>query len=885
MRDFIKKQIQERMNIASKNNEPEEEVSNEAILEYTSLFQELDDLSLNGSEDGNTRKLGMDIPLVDDDAEIESVEFDVGGGKLKDIPDTAAIQEAYDGMKTFDQFYQEAYEELTRLPRESESGFERRVNEHAQEMYNEYCAEAEACGYFGFDKINITDERVPSKLMVNFGSIAEGSNDNFVTKVNAFFGTDEEHNITKKQLDSVHLVKEGALKNIGKSLKAYMESAYDVDPDTSVWEVCTPKSIIVPKGNADSFCVVVEYTNEVTGKNEYFGWTAPVTNTDNDVTIDSCEKFNMESFINETQYENHDKFIQEQAQATMEERIIQRRRPSRFFQEAIDLGGEGGDAAPAEGGDATTEAPAEGGGDAATTDAPAEGDAAEGTGEKKETAAVNNVSTEIAEKVANDTNNDAEAEDEQVTFEDDEVNPDTNVNEPDAGSIDDTPVEDDITGDESTEGATDEADDMLNDLDTGNDTGTEDTSLDEEPMEGDEGTPDVDNVDDMSVNELLELGSESLKNMKVGDLKELIKNGDENAIQEAFFLTPKNINKEVDIKLRECLGILNDTTIEAPKLLGKFKIKGHKLNRTLSKAVKMTKVYSSDEIASIKKLNTALSQLLLALKKKPENYGSAIKSKIIDFTKAAKVVGAIVEDKLGKTGSTEVMQEGFVQEGLFLSAGNAKKRLGRKITPVYADMASIARSVDNGALTKGKLTKMYKPAKKNRTIGWDAGDQGGLTLSKTQVYDVNTPQSENLHDLQRVLSKIIRKPKVQSAFSGDEMDLISDLMDRIDDFVDMVESLMYENSDNTVLVEKIGELAKKLVDILQKLNDVCNSIGVDSSKVTDPSLDVEKPEVEDSAPVDDDEEEIEIPGDDETIEVLPDEDDDTDENDEEGEDE
>jgi hypothetical protein len=146
MRDFIKKQIQERMNIASTNTaEPENEVSNEAILEYASLFQELDDLSMEGTEAGNTRKLGMDIPL-DDDTEIESVEFDIAGGKVKDIPDTAAIQESYDGMKTFDKFYQEAYETLTRLPRESESGFGRRVQEYAEEMYNEYCAEAEACG-------------------------------------------------------------------------------------------------------------------------------------------------------------------------------------------------------------------------------------------------------------------------------------------------------------------------------------------------------------------------------------------------------------------------------------------------------------------------------------------------------------------------------------------------------------------------------------------------------------------------------------------------------------------------------------------------------------------------------------------------------------------
>ena len=70
-------------------------------------------------------------------------------------------------MKTYDQFYQEAYESLTRMPRENDSAFERRAYELAEKMYNEYCADAEACGYFGFDKINIADEKVPSKINVN----------------------------------------------------------------------------------------------------------------------------------------------------------------------------------------------------------------------------------------------------------------------------------------------------------------------------------------------------------------------------------------------------------------------------------------------------------------------------------------------------------------------------------------------------------------------------------------------------------------------------------------------------------------------------------------------------------------------------------------------
>lgn len=876
MRDFIKKQIQERMNVASKNNEPEE-VSNEAILEYASLFQELDDLSLEGSEDGNTRKLSMDMPL-DDDAELEAVEFDLGSGKVKDVPDTASIQESYNGMKTFDKFYQEAYESMTRLPRESEGGFERRVREYAEEMYNEYCTDAEACGYFGFDKINISNDKVPSKLNVNFGTMSDGSSDNFVTKVNTFFATDADHNITQKQLDSVELVKNGALKHMGSSLKAYMESTYDVDKDTSVWDVCTPKTLIVPKGNADSFCVVVEYTNEVTGKNEYFGWTAPVSNTDDTITMESCEKFNMESFINETQYENHDKFVQEQKEIAIEERATRRVRPQRFFQEAIDLGGDTSTEASAAADTASTDTGSTEENADASTEAPAD--------ENKETAAVNNVSTEIAEKVANDTQNDAESNDEQVTFSD-ETNPDANINTPDAGSLDDAPVEDDMVGDEGT--PSDDADNMLNDLDTSTDAGNvgDDSNLDEEPIEGTdeagaEGTTgDVENIDDMSVNDLLKMGTESLKNMKVGDLKNLIASGDNEAIQEAFIITSKNVNKEVDIKLRKCLGILNDNKDSADKILVKFKGEGHKLNRLLSKAARMTpKVYSSDEVASIKKLNSSLGELLLALRKKPENYAAAIKGKIADFNKEAKVVGAIVEDKLGKQNEDGVLQEAFVQEGLFLSANNAKKRLSRKITPVYADMASIAKSFDSGSLTKGKLTKMYKPRKESRTLGWDPGDQGGLSSSRTKEYDINTPQSENINDLQRILSKIIRKPKIHSAFTMDEMSLISDLMDRIDDFVDMVESLMYENSDNSILVTKIGELAKKLSDILQHLNDVCNASEIDSSKVTDSKTQVEEPEV-DETPADDDEPEIEIPGDDEGIEEEPD----VEEDEEEGEDE
>ena len=863
MRDFIKKQIQERMNVASKNNESVEEVSNETILEYASLFQELDDLSLEGTEAGNTRKLGIEIPL-DDEAELETVEFDIPGGKVKDVPDTASIQESYDGMKTFDQFYQEAYESLTRLPRESDGGFERRVTELAEQMYNEYCADAEACGYFGFDKINISDEKVPSKINVNFGAMSEGSNDNFVTKVNTFFATDAEHNITKKQLDSVNLVKQGALKNIGTSLKAYMESNYDVPEDASVWDICTPKTIIVPKGNADSFCVVVEYTNELTGKNEYFGWTAPVSSKNDEsadaVTMESCERFNMESFINETQYENHDKFIQESAIEETNERLSRRVRPQRFFQEAIDLGGEGGNEggedaapsgddlgggdAPAEGGDTSAE-----GDDTATTDT----DATEGGEKKDNTAAVNNVSSEIAEKVANDTQNDAEANDEQVTFSDDEVNPDSNVGTADGG-LDDTPVEDDITGDESVDGANDAADDMLNDLDnsTGDTEDLGDESLDEEPLEDQDPAEAVENIDDLSVNELLKMGTESLKNMKVGDLKSLIASGDDEAIQEAFVITPKNVNKEVDFKLRECLGILNDKNMTADKLLGKFKVKGHKLNRLLSKAAKMTKVYSSDEVGSIKKLNTALGELLLALRKRgAENYGSAIKGKIKDFNKEAKVVAAIVEDKMGKnTTDTAVMQEAFL-------LSNINDKLTKALIPVKADMSDLSEKYQAGQLTRGRLIKKYSSSTNEMN-----SNMGGWQDSTITGY---SKHAKNIDSALKLLNKALRKKTV------DKAELIEKLADKLDIVSDYIETVIDDKNENKEYVNMVGKLAGEIVDLIDQFTGDSDTPAPVEPEVEEP---VETTPEDDTTPAETEESEVaevEIPEDDEGIEEEPEE--------------
>lgn len=900
MIDYIKKQINGQMgNNVTKPVEDVADVPNEAILEYAHIFQEFDDLSVKGTDAGRERKMVLDIP-IEDDVELTTVEFNLDGGRVEDVPGdaTAATIKEYTEMKTYESFYQEAYNSITRLPRESEASFASRAANVANKRYESYCEYATCKGLFGFDKIDLDDKRVPSKLNIDFGPIEPGSNKSFVTKVNTYFGTDEKHQITKKQLDSVNLVKDGAFTRIGEPLMAYMESNYDIPTGSSVWDVCTPKNLIVPKGNNDSFCVVLEYTNEITGKNEYFGWTQPTVfqeglfgknddkketltdekakefilkNVDNsssigeafkrgniDISLDSKSgeikitskevgsvtimsfnaridgktkklrkakignkwvvesvdmskmiSINMESFINEEQYENRDIYIQECA---VEIERPKRPMPSRFFQEAMDF-----DGGSSEGDGGSDLPPVEGSGSDDTSSEPtSDSDTSVDTGNvsdapesnddssDKEEATVNDVSEQIAEKVAAQTQQDVtdtnSSDDTSITFDDDGDS---------TSDID--------TSETAGEGAS--VDDQLDDLDNsmGDDTSDDDMPMDDMSDTGDAGDIDIEN---MTIDQMIESGTEKLKGMTISQIKQFISSNDSETVQEAFIITKKNVNKELDVNLRKCLGILNDNQMNIEKLLRSFKIAGMKLNRVLVKAVKMKDIYSSDEQGSISKLNKILTDLMTSLKhSKDQSHVATIKRLVREFVAQSKIVGAFVEDKLNGP-TSEAVQEGFVQEGFFLSEKNAKKRLANKIQPVFIDISSIVRAYKDGKLSKGKLSKMYKPknASKRVTLG---GDDDLLKFSKTRDVNINTPEMNNIDALEKVINKILRKKNVQTAFSSDELAKIEELYDIIDDFMDFVESIIYDNSGNESLLDLVGKDASKIVDILNGLYVSC----------------------------------------------------------------
>ena len=860
MLDYIKSQISARQ-AANKPAAPTvDDVPDEAILEYATLFQELADLSMEGN-DTSTRRMALDIP-IEDDVEVTTVEFDLATGVVDDVPgDATVIESAYQGMKTFDKFYEEAFNSLTRMPRETNSAFDARVTAKANEMYTEYCNDAKEYGYFGFGSIDVKDERVPETLKVDFGPIRSDETNSFICKVPVSYAVDEKRNITKKQLDSINLVRGGAFKHIGPSLAAYMESTYTIPEAVSLWDAVTPTKLWVPKGNGDSFCVVLEFTNELTGKQEFFGWTRPVyteakkenaaPSDENNITMESCVEINMNSYANENNWCTRSEAIKiEEAMANDNSKKIPMRAINRFqrvYQEAIDFGGAESTATPDAGAtnppamdntansdtnvDAGANTDANATPDATATDAgaatPAQPDGGDANGTdttgdaNKETAAVNDVSSQIADKVADDTVNAA------TNAAGGNMDPNTGAEEGETITFDDgtnnsVPVGSD-TGDDFGASVDDQLDELNN---TGNDLASDTDDNSDVDFSGinDDGSIDLDN---MTIDQLIEQGSEKLKQMPLGEIKKFLASDDPGAVQEAVIITSGNVNKGLEVSIRQCLGILN-SNLKFNDIAKNFSHAGKKLYKYAYKASKMEKIFDGEERTKLANLGKATGDLLNTFsrkgvamyKKNPSAFGAVVKV----FTDAANEVSSFVSQKIDKNVQESAL---IVQEGLFLSASNAKSRLARKASFVHADMDAIIKADEGGYLTKGKLSKMYKPKTESRktTVG---ADSDFVKSSRSSDVEVNTPHSNYLSDLTRIANKILRKDKVQKAFTREEIGNISDMLDNIDDFVDMVEAIIYDNTsvNNDSIIKKIVEEAKK---ILENINTILESAGMSTA--------------------------------------------------------
>lgn len=633
MFEFIKTGLEEKM---AKNNPPQQEVvteskndneiSDETILEYSSMFNELDGLSVEGTEAGKVRKMSIDIP-IEDDLDVDTIEISLKDNRVVDVPMDATIQETYKHVKTFDDFVTEVENKTLKFTRESDSAYKDRVHMEAAKLFDAYQEDLRARGLYGNEKICVTESCVPNIIKVNLGQIT--------SKLPVKYQMDKNNNIVRRQLDSVNTIRNGAFSNIENELSVQMESAGIMTKGENVWDYITPVGIFIAEGDPTSFNAVLEYAVDSTGEKKYMAWSRLAKTPDHEVveesSIDTVANNNIQMFV-ESSFASKVSAVNEieHKKAHKPSRLISRE----IFQEAIDFGGDDSSSSSDDGGDP----PAIDGDDSASTDDTSSDGTNTDSNNDTETAAVNDVSDQIVEKVAEKTKQQAEEQngvdssmddfDSNVTFDDGSTN--------DVG--DDTSVDDGM----------DDSSDELGDLsDTSMSFGPSDEGgMDEE--DDSEGFDDnLEDLDNLTINDLVERGSEKLKGMTLSEIKSFIQTATPGEIQEAFILTKGNINKEMDIKIRNCLGILNNNELTLKQIIMKFKFEGKKLNRVLTKAAKMNDVYSNNEVIEITKLNKALTDLTVNLKLANQSDNTSIvKTQIKAFVSQTKVVGNIIESKL-----------------------------------------------------------------------------------------------------------------------------------------------------------------------------------------------------------------------------------------------
>ena len=646
MLEYIKQQLQE-MNPAPQEDAVQEQLMDEAVLDCAHLFQEFDDLTMNGTITNGPRQFAnVDIPLADD-IEITSVELNLLDNRVVDVPMDATVQESIGAglMKTFEDFYQEALESNVPRGRETQGVFEDRCYRIAEAEFQKYRDYIIQEGLFGFDKIPITDPRVPTTAQLNCGTRKGNA---YVVFLNVYFQVDKKNRITKKQLETIQDFQ-------SRAAQAYLSSELqkivfekwggmcNCDSVENIWDHVSPCELLVPVDPADQYCTVIvfEFAEFDVKKSLVYTVTIPKGNKrgeapEKGLTGDLKEigQNKIESMHAITKRTGN-KIAQEAAEWKPREL---NRFGSEYYQEGIDFGDA--DAPPSAdanassvsfgNGDAAPDANA-GGADAAA--APAEGDA---NAEPKEVAVANNVSDQIAEKVADETQNDANETEGLSVDGVDDATADADVSDLDNS---DAPTEEEVNADlgDVDENSTDEAD----------------------------ATSDVD-VDNMTPEELKAAAADKIEKMTFQQIKDFLNNGEgttsdaapegDEGVQEAFFLTRGNIGKELDIHLRRTLGILNDSEMEIGVLCSKFRKQGKRLNHVVHKASKMKDVFNEGEIKQLLKLNALLSDLMAMMRTDLDPQGvQAVKRLIKAFVQQATGVAKLVEKKQPE----KPVQEGF----------------------------------------------------------------------------------------------------------------------------------------------------------------------------------------------------------------------------------
>lgn len=739
MLEYIKQQLA--LKNAAMNtqvSDPSDELD-DAILEYAHLFEDMGELTMEGHNAVRERPI-LDIP-IEEDIELDSMEMSITSNRIMDIPaDITAMEYVYEDQKSYHDFFNEAYRTITRLPRESESHFAERVNAQAKVDYDAYMEYVIQEGLFGNDMLSINDDRVPSSVMVDFGKYSGG---NYIAKIPVGFECDRNNKVNINQIHAVTISQNlHVFAHVAEFLRNQIQSNQHINVRGAVWDIATPKMMIVPAFHG-TYTVVVKFEIEG-GNDEYVQWSiseskirkSKMAGIDGEDAGKSAEldvskiqgieapveKYDAKSIdkMNLT-FKNKAKPVSEYAAP---KKIPSRwNRDEEYYQEAIDFGGgDNGDNPPAADQNATNDNPP-----AADQNATPDDNGGEPSVDAQPSS-VNDVSDAIAAKVSNDTNKEPAdlGMDAAPTFE---TNPDVNL-DLDSQNNSETPSEDvnnlepDTSGTPSDDmGETDNFNtpDVTGDTDMGdgdmdavnNELNTDDNNTSDDSL----GAGSMDNIDDLSIDDLLAKGEEKLKGMSIAQLKDFLNDGlgndvtaTEYAVDEVKHNNDDNkIKNRVNINIRKCLGVLNDDKASLHEIINEFHLNGKKLNNTLSDARRSSE-FSDEEKSILNKFNQHLNNLSMKFRANP-NDKKGLVALVKEFAQGSKTVVNMCENNGGKQITMEYAMEcetdefGIIQE-------TVTGKIAKEILLWYFLDAFVKRDSPYGTLQfnkRGLLLRLLSP--------------------------------------------------------------------------------------------------------------------------------------------------------------------------------
>ena len=694
MLEYIKKQLAERAGVMTQETTVDPaEVSNDLLMEYAPVMKGLEDLSIEGT-DTNAERPIIAIPLTgEDDEEVSDIGIeDVASQVANDpelntievhpdgmpvIPLDANIQETYADMRTESDFLFEGYSVIDPTEGMTDDDYDKVVQEYAEQKFREYRDNVLINQEFGFEKRSIFNEYVSGDFFAEFP-------DGRTAILEPNYQVDSYGNVRVKQIESLRVMDAG---NHFQEFTTFMETiqegyGYNKETDGSVWKFLQPMSLNVPIDPIDHHSVIVGFKNmKNNGRMEYVRCSVPVLDAFNKPKLETVSPETIKKMNKVSCTKGY--AIQESARITAEE--------GGFFMEGIDFGNTG-DMAPANEAAAPPAEPTET--PAATPETPTETPAADGGDNGKVSIPVetNNVSDQIAEKVASDTDvpvesqngdetaakienagnvadamPDVPVDDTAAAPTEDPTNPESEVSADGDVSVGMDTEDPTASGDFSAD-AIDPAnnganiDDKLNELDAMGDTANAD-GMDQTDMGAADSSGDVSNL---SMDEIIQQATEKIKSLPIGVLQKFI-SGDTSALQEAYVMEAfgkkdkkggPTLNAEVDMGLRECLGILNDDQLSFKQIESKFKASGKKLNKTLTTAAKSKDVYSAEEKKELSDLNESLTDLMVHFKPSSKDKVEETKKKIMAFTNNAKQADKIIKRHKGTPDDESSAEEG-----------------------------------------------------------------------------------------------------------------------------------------------------------------------------------------------------------------------------------